>query len=71
MHVTHHIPKIEEGTFVEGQSGGSLQMFLRFAKEENGLDPATVWRNVKLTMGLFMLGIRDSICDGSDLHHTH
>lgn len=48
MHVTHHIPKIENDNFVYGQSGGSLQMWLEWARVENGVDPEVVWRNIKL-----------------------
>lgn len=64
MHVTHHIPKILSGEYVTGLSGGSLQRWLRFCEEENGLNPKTVWRNVKRSLGVWMLAAREEICRG-------
>lgn len=77
MHVTHHIPKVEKGDWQapsewreDGKdsnpppgSGGSLGQFLdRFVEAENGLDATVVWGNIKRSLGVFMLAVRDEIC---------
>lgn len=77
MHVTHHIPKIESGSYQcpnapswgggegsaerEAGSGGSLHKWLRIVEEQNGLDPEVVWRHVRLVIGLFMLEARTEL----------
>lgn len=66
MHVTHHIPKVEKGEFVFGESGGSLEKWLKWVRELNGLEPDVVWKNVKLTLGAFLLGARYEICEKKD-----
>lgn len=64
MHITHHIPKIESGDWEAGQSGGSLAHWLHWAvREQTGLDPDRVWKNVKKAIGIFVLGARFEICD--------
>ncbi len=67
MHVTHHIPKILSGDFLQGMSGGSLEFWLEnFVAKENGLDREEVWKNVKKSLGIWMLGARENICTVDD-----
>ncbi|CAJ1340259.1 unnamed protein product, partial [Effrenium voratum] len=76
MHVTHHIPKIEAGSYQcptapswdhpegaehDAGSGGSLHKWFRIAKEQNGLDPSVVWKNIKLALAIFLLGARHKL----------
>ncbi|CAD7934553.1 unnamed protein product [Amoebophrya sp. A25] len=64
MHVTHHIPKILADDFVPGWSGGSLEQWLeRFVRKENGMDPDTVWANIKRSLAIWMLGVRHEMCE--------
>ncbi|CAE7150573.1 ttll6 [Symbiodinium pilosum] len=86
MHVTHHIPKIEAGTYQcptapswghpsgaehDAGSGGSLHKWFRIAEEQNGLDPKVVWKNIKLALSIFLLGTRNKLdCASNAIHHA-
>lgn len=86
MHITHHIPKIESGSYqcpnapswdghkdpeTDAGSGGSLHKWFRIAVEQNGLDRKKVWRNIKLVLGLFLLGARRELsCQANPVPHS-
>ncbi|CAE8720630.1 unnamed protein product [Polarella glacialis] len=86
MHVTHHIPKIETGSYQcptapsqghpkgaehDAGSGGSLKKWFKIAKEQNGLDPKLVWKNIKLAIAVFILGAREQLaCGGNAVPHA-
>jgi len=86
MHVTHHIPKIEAGTYQcptapswghpqgaehDAGSGGSLHKWFKIAEEQNGLDPKVVWKNIKLALSIFLLGTRDKLdCASNAIPHA-
>eukprot|EP00435_Cladocopium_sp_Y103_P026544 s3234_g6.t1 len=86
MHVTHHIPKIEGGTYQcptapswnhpegaehDAGSGGSLHKWFRIAEKQNGLDPKVVWKNVKLALAVFLLSARGKLdCASNAVPHA-
>eukprot|EP00927_Polykrikos_kofoidii_P060684 TRINITY_DN55609_c0_g1_i1.p1 TRINITY_DN55609_c0_g1~~TRINITY_DN55609_c0_g1_i1.p1 ORF type:complete len:1093 (-),score=161.93 TRINITY_DN55609_c0_g1_i1:277-3228(-) len=76
MHITHHIPKIENGTFQcptapswgdpgmaerDAGSGGSLRKWFRIARDQNGLEPKEVWDNIRDVIGQHVLGIAQDL----------
>ncbi|CAK9062940.1 unnamed protein product [Durusdinium trenchii] len=86
MHVTHHIPKIEAGTYQcptapswehpegaehDAGSGGSLHKWFRIAEEQNGLDRREVWKNIKLSLAVFLLSAREKLnCASNAVPHA-
>jgi hypothetical protein len=71
LHVTHHIPKIEEGGWApDAWSGGALPQWFAWVQDENNLDPELVWRNVKVAIGSFMLGVVQQLCPETVGRHS-
>mmetsp|Transcript_16838 Transcript_16838/g.54377 ORF Transcript_16838/g.54377 Transcript_16838/m.54377 type:complete len:672 (+) Transcript_16838:55-2070(+) len=86
MHITHHIPKIEAGTYqcptapsandprgseFDAANGGSLHKWFRIVEEQNGLDPKKVWETIKIVVSLFILSVRGAVsCKKNPVHHA-